>query len=329
MTMTMTEKDIFDEVDLGLDDQDLPTDPQQTLDFVENDFVEGDIFTNSDTKPTTSVIDTLLANKGIIDGKIKIINEDDTEEEINFYDLSIEEQLDILNSNESPSVDLEDSEVEFLNTIRTSGLTPTQYFEQYKKQILSEINGEHVKAYEIDNYTDQELYVLDLKNKFDLTEDELVAELEKELQNEDLFKRKITKIRDEYKALEDESIKAQEEELLLQRQQEYDEFSQRMVDIAIKTEDLYGIELEDDEKNEVLTFLLELDENGTSNFYKALNDPTKLYEVAWFLRYGKEAFDTLKNVYESEIAKLKKSDKRQVVVQTNNKEINSIHDLNF
>lgn len=68
----------------------------------------------------------------------------------------------------------------------------------------------------------------------------------------------------------------------------------------------WGILLEDEEKNNILSYLAELDENGVSAFYKELNNPQRLYEAAWFLRYGKEAFDTLINAYESEIAKYKR-----------------------
>ena len=320
----MTEKDIFDDVDLGLDEPDLPQELPQ-----EPDFTEGDIFTDPEPKTTNSVIDSLLVSKGITDGKLKVVNEDETEEEISFYDLTLEEQLDILNSDDTPEVDLDNSEIDLINKIRSSGLTAEQYLEQYAKSIVGEGGEPQTQTYEIDSYSDQELFVLDLKNKFDLTEDELVAELEKELQNEGLFARKVAKLREEYKALEDEYKQAQEQEFEAQREQQYNQFAQQMVDIAVKTPDFYGIELEDTEKNEVLGFLLELDENGTSNFYKTLNNPQKLYEAAWFLRYGKDAFDALKGAYEAEIAKLKKGDRRQVVVQKNNKEINSIHDLNF
>jgi hypothetical protein len=323
--MTMTTDDIFDNVDLGLDEPDL--EPQSTS---TDDFTEGDIFTDSEPITTNSVIDSLLASKGITDGKIVMIEEDGTESEVSFYDLSLEEQIEILNQGEiTESPDLDEKEVDLLNKIRSSGLTADQYLEQYKQQVLSELGQTPTQNYEIDNYTDQELYILDLKNKFDLTEEELVTELEKELQNEDLFTRKVTKLREEYKKLEDEYKQTQQQEFEAQRQQQYDQFAQQMVDIAVKTPDFYGIELEDDEKNEVLSFLLELDEDGTSNFYKSLNDPGKLYEAAWFLRYGKDAFDALKNAYESEIAKLKKEDKRQVVVRKSNEKINSIHDLNF
>ena len=101
-----------------------------------------------------------------------------------------------------------------------------------------------------------------------------------------------------------------------------------MVNIAVETPEFYGIELEDEEKNEVLSFLLDIDESGVSEFSKTLNDPKKLYEAAWFLRYGKESFDALKNAYESEIARIKKDSKPAVVHKNpaKNKQ-GSIHDL--
>ena len=102
-----------------------------------------------------------------------------------------------------------------------------------------------------------------------------------------------------------------------------------MVDVATKTSEFHGIELEDNEKNEVLSFILDLDENGTSNFYKTLNNPTKLYEAAWFLKYGKDAFNALSGAYEAEINKLKKDNKPRVVVKNKNTSTNtnSIHDI--
>ena len=151
--------------------------------------------------------------------------------------------------------------------------------------------------------------------------------MEKELKDETLFKKKVDILRAEYKQLEDQEKENRRIEFEDKQKQEFEEFAQQMVDIAIATPEFYGIELEDDEKNEVLSFLLDIDEHGDSEFHKALADPKKLYEAAWFLRYGKESFDALKNAYESEISKLKDSAPKIVRIsgQKNNKE--SIYDL--
>lgn len=305
----------------------------------ENDENSIDSFFEEDEKldkTDSSILDEFLKLKGIQEGKITIIDEDNTEQEVDFSSLSREEQLDILNSSDNEiSNDLEDTEIELLNHLRTNNLSVKDFLDNYKQSIIEEINKEQVPNYEIDAYDDQELFLLDLQQKYDLTEEELAQQLEKELQDENIFKKKVDILRKEYKELEDQYKQNQQKEFEEKQEQEYNEFSEKMVNVAIETPEFYGIELDDDEKNEVLSFLLDLDNNGNSNFYKSLNDPKKLYEAAWFLRYGKESFDALKNAYESEINKYKtQDDKKKPIVynsvndKSKNKS-NSIYDLNF
>ena len=322
--------DELDDIFSGELDNEMPIEEGKEQDFLplEND----DLFAPAlEEKPTSSVLDEYLKTIGITDGKIKLINEDDEEEEVSFYDLTKEEQLEILNSStEEQETDLDEDEVGFLNQLRENNISVEEFLESYKNSIIESLGVIDTESYDIDNYDDQELFLLDLKNKYDLSDEELEKELEKDLEDETLFKKKVDVLRKEYKELEDQYKYAQQLESLRQREEEYNQFSEKMVEIAINTPEFYGIELEDDEKNEVLSFLLDQDENGASQFYKTLSDPNKLYEAAWFLRYGKESFDALKNAYESEIAKLKKQDKPTVVRKPKpgdtNKEKN-IHDL--
>ena len=284
--------------------------------------------TNQTNNPNNSLIDDLLKARGIDSGKLIIINDNDEEEQVDFYSLSKEDQLDILNQQEESNYDLETSEIDLINHLRTNNLTVEQFLESYKQTILSENTSSEVTTYDIDAYDDEELYMLDLQNKYDLTDEELEKELAKELQDEILFKKKVDKLRIEYKTLEDQSKENQRLEFEQKQQEEYGQFTQQMIDVAVNTPEFYGIELEDNEKNEVLSFLLELDQDGVSEFSKTLNNPQKLYEAAWFLRYGKESFDMLKNAYESEIAKIKTKDKKPgIVKRIDTQEKNSIHDL--
>lgn len=295
-------------------------------------FGEGGETSRTESNP---VIEELLKLRGIDSNKITIIDENDQSQELNFYDLSREEQLEILNY-EQPSQenanDLNETEVDFLNHLRTNNLTLEQYLEQYKDSIVNSLSPQEV-SYDIDAYNDEELYMLDLKNKYDLSDEELVKELEKELQDEALFKRKTDKLRSEYKELEDNYKETQKQEFARNQQEQYDAFAQQMVNVAIETPEFHGFELEDEEKNEVLSYLLELDDSGVSEFYKSLNDPKKLYEAAWFLRYGKESLEALNKAYESEIAKLQKNkdtDSKTVIRRNtpdNGNKANSIHDL--
>ena len=331
--MTMEDlNDIFD-VDLEL------TKPEdEPILEIGTDLDDDNIFEGiQDTKlDENSVLTDFLKSKGIEDSKITILDEEENEKEVNFYELSKDEQLEILTSitqNDSESeTDLDESELDLINHLRSNNLTVTDFLESYKQSIIEELGGAPAQSYDIDSYDDQELFLLDQKNKYNLTDEELVKVLELELQDETLFKKKVDILRGEYKQLEDQYNQNQQIELEQQREEQYEQFSESIVNVALQTPEFYGIELEDDEKNEVLSFLLDLDEEGTSEFYKTLNDPKKLYEAAWFLRYGKESFDALKNAYESEIAKLKKPDKPSAVRRTQSSggsQVNSIHDLNF
>lgn len=293
----------------------------------------GDLFEGLEQENTVknkSILDEFLELKGITNGKVKIIDEENNESLLDFYDLTKEEQLLILNEKEEPENNveyvLEENEISLINAIREKNITVEEYLEEYKKSVLEEA-GLNTETYNIDVYDDNELFLLDLKQKYDLSDEELARELEKELKDETLFKKKVDILRREYKILEDQYKTAQLQELEAKKLEEFETFSQNMVDIAISTPEFHGIELEDDEKNEILSFLLDADDNGVSEFQKTLNDPVKLYEAAWFLRYGKESFEALKNAYESEISKLKKQDTTKVIHRNTGKKQDSIYDL--
>lgn len=282
-----------------------------------------------------TIIDDLLQSKGIKDSKVTVIGEDGTEEVVSFFELSKEDQLAILLDIEptkaSPEPIPEDLK-EFVENLNKGNISIKEYLAKYKQEVLEEASNSTV-VYEIDSYDDEELFLLDLKNKFDLTDEELVKELETAKQDEGLFKKKVDKLRVDYKSLEEKDRAQKQLDAEQTAQDEYNEFISTMVDTAVKTPEFYGIELEEDDHNEVLSYLLELDESGASRFYKDLDNPQKLYEAAWFMRYGKAAFDAIKDAYETEISKLKKEkDKPTVVVnrdKTNrgNPQIKSIHDL--
>jgi hypothetical protein len=306
------------------------------LEFVEEPIIEEPINLESNSifdepiepgNQNNELLDSLLEAKGISNGKITLLDEDNKEQEVDFYSLSKEEQLDILNQAEEAGPDLVEDEVGLLNYIRGNNLTVEQFLEAYKESILQEAGISNEPVYEIDAYDDNELYLLDLQQKFELTDEELEQELQKELANPELFKKKIEKIRSEYKQLEDDYKQAQAQEVEEKREEDYNTLVETMVDVATKTEDFYGLALEDEEKQEVLSYLLDVDQNGISAFYKALNDPNKLYEAAWFLRYGKESFEAIQSAYETEIARLKKDSKPSVVINQNNNKPKSLFDL--
>lgn len=307
-------------------------DAQQTETSLTNQTTDSDDFFNDSLEESKNpLIDELLKLRGFNDSKLTIIDEDNLEKEISFWDLSKEEQLLVLQDNtETESNDLDDQEISFLNQLRENNLSIENFLENYRNEILNEVSNQE-KTYEIDGLTDQELYVLDLKAKYGFTQEELEAELEKELKNEELFNKKASKLREEYKQLEDQFNENKRLELEQQESQDYNEFVDTMTNVAINTPDWHGVESDDNEKEEVLASILDLGNDGESEFYKNIKDPNVLYQAAWYLKYGEAAIEAIKNAYETKISKLEQQitgkKTNPVIIKQQGSQIKSIHDL--
>lgn len=289
------------------------TNKENDLDvFEQNDLVENDDYQNEDdfeqilnpstTNETSDLLLNLLAEKGISDpSKIQIEEEDGTISEIDFNELPLEEQLEILNQN-TPEVDLEDHEIETINFLRENNLSIDELIEYHRNLAVQEFLQSQQTSYTVDELSDEELYKLDLANRYThLTEEDLALEIEKELNNPDLFKKKVDILREAYKQeeLEEQTRLIRESEL--EQEQQYEELVQTMIETATSTNELFDLELEDDDKEEVLQFLLQKDVNGMTEFTKILNDPNALFQLAWFATKGQEAFNTIHDYYKKEI----------------------------
>ena len=277
-----------------------------------------------------SALDQYLQSKGFKNSEVTIFDENDKEVKMNFHALSSEEQLDILSSitTKERGAQLYEDEQEWIDELRKNNLDFNSFLELYKNSIMEELGATQEDSYEIDAYDDRELFLLDLKNKYDLTDEELQSELEKELQNEALFEKKVAKTRAEYKQLETQYKQMQEQEFAQQQEQEYQHFAQQMVGIATNRKEFHGLELEDDDKNDTLSYMLDLDDKGVSQLARDLQDPEKLYAVAWYLRHGDSAFKIIENAHESEISKLRALRDKPNVVRQESRQGNRVKHMN-
>ena len=117
-----------------------------------------------------------LKTRGIDDiSKIKFEDESGNIEEKDWNNLSKEEKFNILNTpletQDNNQIDLSDEEIQLLNTIRQSNLTPQQYIEQFQP--------DQEPQYKIDDLSDDEIYLLDLESRVgELTDDSAAQELD-------------------------------------------------------------------------------------------------------------------------------------------------------
>lgn len=274
-----------------------------------------------------SAIISFLKSRGIADpSKIQFQNEDGEIEEVNFDDLSKDEQLQLLNNVEAP-LDLSNDEIEMLNFFRENNISLKDYITHQNNQAIENYKKNQEVAFTIDQLNDQELFVLDLKYKYpDLTDEELAIELENAVEDEALFAKKVGKLRKDYLELEKQQAEEAAQQQSAKEQEERQNLINTLVAEAQSVEDYHGLILDDYEKDEVLKFILDKDVNGNSEFYKMLSDPKKLLEIAWYAKKGKEAFETLHSYYKKEIDKVSRNNKssnqpRTVVKKRKNREV--------
>ena len=164
--------------------------------------VESEEQKNDETEQTDNALNAFLKTKGIVDPtKIQFENENGEIEDVDFNSLSREEQLTILNELTSP--DLSDHELEVINYLRQNRVNFNEVIDYFANQKLEAYLNEHPesvhqKNYSIDDYTDDELYIADLKSKYpSFSDEELLSKLNTAKYNEDLFQKE--KLKDKIK----------------------------------------------------------------------------------------------------------------------------------
>lgn len=286
-----------------------PLDP--TDDPILNDYVNGS--TGEDDTPDPSEDDknkdhnsgdflhNFLKEKGIGDpSKLQWEDENGEITDVDFDNLSDEDKLNVLNSLSDPG--LSQHEIDVVNYLRQNGVTFNQVIDYFSKKAVDDYIAQNpdsapTKTYTIDDYTDEELYLADLKSKYpDFTDEELTSKLNSAKSNEELFKKEVNALRTEYKKEEDAQVEAQKQK----EQQDYDNlvsnlqnilgnFNEVVLDSTDPESDV--LEIEDSDKEQVLAYLLNQDTDGKSQLVKDLENPTTLIELAWLRTQGRALID--------------------------------------
>lgn len=284
------------------------------------------------------IIASLLADKGITDiNKIKFQG-DEGIEEYSWNDLDHEEKLNILRSNPTTTTsdDLDDSEIDLINMIRNSRMTPDEYISYVQNQGIQAYlqNQQPQMASSIDEISDDELYLTDIITKLgddNVTDQELQDILDNAKSNPTLYKKQVDAIRKEY-TLREENMRSQELKMQQQQQQEqYDVFAQNVAREIQNLTDYYGYELnmDEEEMDQLYEFITGFDNAGVSIFGKALNDPATLVKMAWSVLYGEQAIQDINEYWTNELknSRSSKKDKRKSNVEIRQNNINNTKDV--
>lgn len=295
------------------------TDPNEPPTHEPTPAPEPDGTTDPDPKPELDdrgIISEFLKSRGIEDiSKIKYEGEDGEEEEIDWDTLDSSEKLSILNQlNSGSETDLDDSELQLINTIRSSRMSPSEYLNYITQrgvdQYAQSLQGAN-QVYEIDQYSDEDLFITDLITRMgreNITDDEAREALDRAKANEALFKKQASAIRNEYKKIEDEN---RQYELYLEeqkRQEQYNQFAKSIQDQIVGFNEFQGFELnmDQEDKEELYDFIVGFDEAGNSILGKAMNDPSVLVKMAWFALHGEQMLDDISDYVKQQVTKVRK-----------------------
>ena len=295
---------------IGIDDLDFEDDGIQVQDSQGAEPKSSNVVSSEPSVNNSDIIIELLKDRGIEDAtKIKFEDETGNIQERAWQDLSVEEQKEILNQDpfKDPETELDDAETNFINQLRLSGLSPDEYIENLKRlgaQEYAQQASSNSETYEIDDLSDDELFILDLQYRSgDITEEEAAEALKAAKANEDLFKKQITGTREYYRNLE-RDMKSQQE---LQQQEENNrlvtEYANQIKG-SIQNINSIGnlsISLDDDDKEQLAQFILGRDQAGINWFGKALEDPDTVVRMAWFALNGEDAFNSIENYIAQQI----------------------------
>ena len=246
--------------------------------------------TNEPPQQEDDLLTSYLKGYGIEDpAKIQFENENGEIEEVDFRSLPKEEQLTMLNElSNSAYSDYERSVINYLRQNNTDLQGVIDYFSNkaIEDYLAKNPDAAPQKSYKIDDYSDDELYIADLATKYpDFSEDELNAKLDAAKVNDELFKKEVDALRAYYKQEEtrQEEAARQEEQLQYENLQNtllntVKNFNEIVLDQNDPNSD--SLEIEDSDREQMMSYLLDLDKDGVSQFEKDLNDPAALIELA-------------------------------------------------
>lgn len=253
------------------------------------------------------VITSFLKYNGISDpDHIKFEDEDGIVKERSWSDLSFEEKMNILTtSGDEPERDLTEDEIKFINELRNSKLSPEQYINTIRQKAAQDYQEslQNTPPYSIDDLSDDEIFMLDLQDKIeDISDEEIKAALDK-AKEDPLFARRVAGMR---KALKEQEEQYRQQVAAEQEQAQEEQFNRFKDSVLNSIQSLNKIgdldlNLENEDMEDIASFILDRDDSGMSYFGKALNDPKTLVEMAWWTLKGRDALNSISEYFMNEI----------------------------
>ncbi len=298
-----------------LDDPVIPND-QDNNDNIpqDNDTPSSDNGDDNDQEDD-DVITAMLKQQNITDrNKIQYEDENGQIQELPFDSLPLEDQLNILRGGQekpqSNSDDLDEEEIQLINYLRTNNLTAQQYADVIANQAVKNYQEGQPKQYKVDELSDDDLFLLDLKSRVpDIDDETAAAALDSAKQNENLFSRQVEGIRSEYQQKEQDLVEQEAAQKQAQDSEQLQQFQDAIIGSInnLDQSNDFAFNLSQADKQELYNFMFQQDATGMSYLNRAINDPQTLTKMSWYALHGDEAIDNMRNYYEHQITETRRT----------------------
>lgn len=250
------------------------------------------------------LLEKALRNRGIDPKNIQIVNEKGEVETISFSDLTEEEQLDILSDKNEEQSPISDVEMETINYLRANGITLEEFAKLQRDQAVADYIASAGTETDIDSYSDDEIIAYDFITRFgeEMTDEEIDSEIERLKQDEEAYSKRVNLLRTKYKEQELAAEQEKQKTLEQEHQAQEQELINAFVSAATNIGDIQGVILEDNDKEELLDFVLTRDAAHRTGFSKAMDNPDNVLKMAWYLLHGDEVFNSTVDYYKNLVA---------------------------
>ena len=304
-------QDLF-QFEENVQDTDLNLEDNQDLQDV--DIYTDEDFDNADPEPESDYISKLLEARGFKNKIIQITDENGETSNVNFDDLSDQEKFDLL-SDQEESVLPSDDELKTLNFLRTNNMTLEDFAKWQREQGVQEYLASQSPITEFDEFTDDEMIAYDFIQRFgeEMSDEEIDAEIDRLKADPDAYAKRVNLLRASYKSEAEAQSKLYEQEEQTKNQAAEEEFKNAYINAAGNINYIHGMDLDNNDRQELLDFVLTKDAANRTGLSKALDDPESVLRMAWYLLHGEETYDATVDHFKKEISKRSKENNTRVI----------------
>jgi hypothetical protein len=208
-----------------------------------------------------------------------------------------------------------------INFLRQNNMTLQDFAEWQRQEAIQEYLAGQAPTSDTDSYSDEEIVAYDYIKRFgeSMSDEEIDAEIERLKADPEAFAKRVSLLRNAFKAEEEAQAKLYQDEAAAKQAENEKMFVNTYHQAMAGIDSIQNTELDDNDRDELLRFVLEKDQANRTGLSKAMDNPENVLKMAWYLLHGEERVDAMIDYFQKEISKRSKPGPRVVTKQANRK----------